>query len=756
MKASYTKFPVHLRRLLVGLVAGAALLPACSKPAPPVPPPKPAQQHVPARHTSPPTHRVAAATTNAGGAWLVGTFIDTRRAPVTNVTACWRSNDTETTLPLGIEADGAYVTAPMPTGTCTVSFAAPQYHPVVCTVPLATPGPVIREVLFEPILVVTCTVLDAVSQLPIADVEVDIMGHNENTSPPLLRTDMQGIVLIECQPSPTRAEFRHPRYAPSRTIIWVNELNKVILLSGAGALVARVLDQAGTPETNVYVALECFGDRFPTQKVQADGIALFTNLPAHSSPFAARVRDACWLATATNLCVTAGTVTYADITLPACGSLLVRCPTGAVVNQLSGSIREETLNSWSERGAFSQGDFGQRDDGWFLGRVQARSYRVTVYLRGSPEFTTNITILPDQLTTLDVVPTSNAQMNSGVITGFVHDLYGTGQVCMAIALTGSVAAIVESDYSPDGHFAIEKLDSNLVYNVRIIAVGFTNMVVNNVTANGAPLDIVLPNGFRVTGVVVDDHGAMLQATVRLTPVTPADQTGMDSLQSALRNEITTLGEFAIQPVGPGDYTIDVRTRGYASATRPITVTDRDLDVGEIVLGRGLTVWGRIIDTAGNAVANANFMIYSITTPGGNSAISDFDGRFRITGVLPNTLLYVLVSAKRDSNSTQLDGLTTDTDLGDITIGSGTYIVLTVRTHDGRPAQGIYLGNTASDAHGKVEGALVGRTDFVTLLKKPMRELRQMPASSDFFRVRFQPGREMTNYVTATLPADFTW
>ncbi|GEM_PF-1823414 len=756
---------VRVRRLLVGLVVCAALVPACSKPAPRVPPPKPsrkpAQQHVQARHTSPPAHRVAAETNNADGAWLVGTFMDTRRVPVTNVAACWCSNNTEVTLPLSIEADGAYVTAPMPTGICTVSFAAPQYHPVVYTVPLVTPGPVIREVLFEPIHVVTCTVLDAISRLPIPNVEVDVIPGDfipggVRSARPLLQTDAQGVVLIECKQETMALELQHPRYAPVRSRVWQSDSDKVLLMSGAGALVVRVFEQAGTPATNVYVCLECAGTPFPMQKVQPDGSTLFTNLPAHYSPFAAHVRDRTWLATSTNIHVTAGTLSYADITLPPCGSLLVRCPTGAVVNELSGTIRKETLNGWSERGAFSYGDFEHRDDGWFLGRVQARSYRVAVHLRGSSEFTTNVTILPDQLTTFDVVATSSAQVNSGVITGFVHDIYGTGQVCMAIALTGSVATIVGSDYSPDGHFAIEKLASNLVYNVRVIAAGFTNMVVNNVTANGAPLDIVLPNSFRVTGVVVDDHGAMLQAAVRLTPVMPEDQTGMDSLQSALRNEITTLGEFAIQPVGPGDYTIVVRTRGYASATRPITVTDRDLDVGEIVLNHGLTVWGRIIDTAGNAVANATFLIYSITSSCGNSALSDFDGRFRITGVMPNTLLYVLVSAKRDSNSTQLEGLTTDTDLGDITIGSPIYLVLTLRTHNGRPAQGIYLGNTASDAQGKVEGWLAGRTDFVTLLKKPMRELRQRPASNDVFTVRFQPGHEVTNYVTATLPADFVW
>ena len=755
MKASYTKFPVHLRRLLVGLTACAALLPACSKPAPPVPPPKPAQPPVPARHTSPPVHRVVAETNRADGAWLVGTFMDTRRAPVTNVMACWRSNNIETTLPLSIEADGAYVTAPMPTGICTVSFAAPQYHPVVHTVPLVTPGPMIREVLFEPILVVTCTVLDAVSQLPIADVEVDIMGHNENTSPPLLRTDMQGIVLIECQPSPIRAEFRHPRYAPSRTIIWVNELNKVILLSGAGALVARVLDQAGKPETNVYVALECFGDRFPTQKVQADGTALFTNLPAHSSPFAARVRDACWLATATNLCVTAGTVTYADITLPACGSLLVRCPTGAVVNVLSGTIREETLNGWSERGAFSHGDFEHRDDGWFLERVPTRAYRVSVSLRNSPAFTTtNIVILPDQLSILDVA--SAAPMATGVIAGFVHDLCGTGQECVASALTGTPAVLVAVDYSVNGSFAIEKLAANLAYDVRVTVAGFTNVVVDNVMPNGPPLDIEIPAGFKVSGIVVDNQGVMLHASVRLTPAMPANEMQMDVAMSMLRKESSAVGEFSLEPVGPGEYNLNASARGCVAATRPITITNRDLDVGEIVLDHGLTVCGRVIDATGNPVANATVLLFSV--PFCNDfASTDYEGRFRLTGIAPHIQLNLSANAgDRGRYDTLLDGLAADTDLGDITIGSSIYLVLTLRTHDGRPAQGIYLGNTASDAQGKVEGVLAGRTDFVTILKKPMRELRQMPSSNDVFRVRFQPGREMTNHVTATLPADFTW
>jgi len=750
---------VRVCQLLVGLVVCAALLPACSKPAPPVPPPKPAQSHAPARHISPPAHRVTAETTNADGAWLVGTFMDTRRAPLTNVTACWRSNDTETTLPLplSIEADGGYVTAPMPTGICTVSFAAPHYHPVVHTVPLATMGPVIREVLFAPIQVVTCTVLDAVSRLPIADVEVDIMGHNENTSHALPRTDMQGIVLIECQPSPIRAEFRHPRYAPSRTIIWVNELNKVMLLSGAGALVARVLNQAGMPETNVYVALECFGDRFPMQKVQADGTALFTNLPAHSSPFAARVRDASLLAlaSATNLCVTAGTMTYADITLPACGSLLVRCPTGAVVYELSGTVREETLNGWSERGAFSYGDFEQRDDGWFLGRVPARAYRVSISLRNSPAFTTtNLTILPDQLTILDVA--SAAPSSTGVIAGFVHDLCGTGQECVASALTGTPAVLVAVDYSVNGAFAIGKLDAHLTYAVRVSVAGFTNVVVDDVLPNGPPLDIEIPAGFKVSGIVVDNQGVMLHASVRLTPAMPANEMQMDVAMSMLRKESSAVGEFSLEPVGPGEYNLNASARGCVAATRPITITNRDLDVGEIVLDHGLTVCGRVIDATGNPVANATVLLFSV--PFCNDfASTDYEGRFRLTGIAPHIQLNLSANAgDRGRYDTLLDGLAADTDLGDITIGSPIYLVLTLRTHAGRPAQGIYLGNTASDAQGNVEGVLAGRTDFVTLLKKPMRELRQMPASSDFFRVRFQPGREMTNFVTATLPADFVW
>jgi len=105
------------------------------------------------------------------------------------------------------------------------------------------------------------------------------------------------------------------------------------------------------------------------------------------------------------------------------------------------------------------------------------------------------------------------------------------------------------------------------------------------------------------------------------------------------------GRFAIDKLDAGTYDVVILAKGFGRAIVPNVSLGAELgetDVGDIALGEGFTIRGRVIDTAGGAVGGADVLIQQgihastdddldALSKGNFTAVSDDNGTYQIDG-----------------------------------------------------------------------------------------------------------------------------
>ncbi len=140
------------------------------------------------------------------------------------------------------------------------------------------------------------------------------------------------------------------------------------------------------------------------------------------------------------------------------------------------------------------------------------------------------------------------------------------------------------------------------------------------------LTLELEPGGTLSVAVVDETGGPVPDPELLLSTRAGE---IVAKKKAKTGELAVLG-----PLGQGEYFLRGTAEGYRMADLPVKVRSGDANV-ELVLGRGTTITGRVLDEYGRPAPGISILV----TPTGDSVIADAEGRF--VAQVPSPGLYSL-------------------------------------------------------------------------------------------------------------------
>ena len=151
------------------------------------------------------------------------------------------------------------------------------------------------------------------------------------------------------------------------------------------------------------------------------------------------------------------------------------------------------------------------------------------------------------------------------------------------------------------------------------------------TAGDVTADVRLWPGTSVTGRLLGPDGQPLQGLVRIET---HDGRRARALADRLRAETSPDGRFRLEAIPPGSYVFQVQALGHAWSRAEATIRAKDaaVNLGDIVLGRGPAIRGRVVDGAGVGIAQATVSAASVGKPGLAEAVSAPNGTFTVSGL----------------------------------------------------------------------------------------------------------------------------
>ncbi len=193
----------------------------------------------------------------------------------------------------------------------------------------------------------------------------------------------------------------------------------------------------------------------------------------------------------------------------------------------------------------------------------------------------------------------------------------------------------------DGRFRLEGLAEG-PFTIEVTSGNRPPVTIEGVTGGGAPVIIEIPQGATVRGRALDASGRPL-ARVRVGFFRPS----FPGKAVLSRVATTTEGSFEIAGVPDGRWELVVRAPGLA----PARVGEREVaessvtDLGDVSLGTGRSVRGRVVGPEGEPVPGASIEVVSDSAASEEDALvaAGPDGRFDIGG-LPDDSFRLLVDA----------------------------------------------------------------------------------------------------------------
>lgn len=152
------------------------------------------------------------------------------------------------------------------------------------------------------------------------------------------------------------------------------------------------------------------------------------------------------------------------------------------------------------------------------------------------------------------------------------------------------------------------------------------------------VEVRLATGARIAGRLVSPEGTPLAGRARI--VRSNGEPATDALSDVLRGDAGNNGVFRIEGVPPGSHAMELEARGFKNESTAITVrgNDAQLNIGDLVLQRGLSIRGRVRDRSGEPIAGAGVEGFPEESGhlGSVADISHADGSFALAGLEAGT------------------------------------------------------------------------------------------------------------------------
>lgn len=218
------------------------------------------------------------------------------------------------------------------------------------------------------------------------------------------------------------------------------------------------------------------------------------------------------------------------------------------------------------------------------------------------------------------------------VSGIVRATGGT-PIDRALVVTAQNRRAVRTGV--DGTFLLSDLSPLPVAFLRVSAAGFSSTALQVSSRSTEELVVELHRPRDVRGRVLDSYGrAVTDATIDL------------ELHGESLDPVATgpMGVFALRGVGVGRYAARVEAPDFATWTGTLDVPPGEgiADLGEIVLEPGRELYARVVDDAGQSLADVDVFLgsasrrlgWSGVPPGPPDFRSGADGRFLVTGLSP--------------------------------------------------------------------------------------------------------------------------
>ncbi|MBL8950750.1 MAG: carboxypeptidase regulatory-like domain-containing protein [Myxococcaceae bacterium] len=234
---------------------------------------------------------------------------------------------------------------------------------------------------------------------------------------------------------------------------------------------------------------------------------------------------------------------------------------------------------------------------------------VTVEVQGAGQASADL-VLPDGASISGVVVDELGRPLAGAVVSADGEGAKLVRSMVRPSMFGMPGMTEAGRTGPDGRFRLDELSADAPATLVAMLSGYEPGTLENVSPNGAPVRVVLKERGAVTGRVLGERGALNRFTVNGEPHESAD------------------GRFRVDRGEGSALELVVQADGYAPHRRTVTSTAaKTLDVGDVVLSRGVSLSGRVVDTNQRPVYPVNVQA---TVGGGRSvgtAQTDTTGRF---------------------------------------------------------------------------------------------------------------------------------
>ncbi len=394
-------------------------------------------------------------------------------------------------------------------------------------------------------------------------------------------TDENGKFQMTVASEELNFEFRHPDYAPVRKYFSSadNKRTPTVELSKGGDVLVCV-----SPKEKNDCIVKLIGNykdlwlyrtklsEMFSEKPDEHGNVLFKNVPSHLPSVKVEIFDE---KSSNKIAYTETFFIKPDDTKV----ININLDSAKLIVRFSESIEGKKIfiNIIKNKKRFYKNNFLSENNDYILPNVEEGFYEVIIKNRVTLCHQTNIFVSGIGNTILEIDNKIFDKMN-GVIKGKIiskskklplikmhvsenknQDFFQNGIHIITDSLQIPVSLI-------DKNFIVRNLNVEKKYDVVAEIKGLTNIIVKSVQPNGEEIEIILPEGYRVTGSVKNKEGKELKGSFWL-----------GDLFCGRKSEINFF------PVVPGDYLLKIKAEGFLVKTQKVTVISQDIDLGEILL-----------------------------------------------------------------------------------------------------------------------------------------------------------------------------